>query len=211
MVEKVEKIRVIIVEDDAEIRQLLYLLVSKSEHFQCVGQFSNCEDSIAPILESKPDVVLMDIELPGMSGIEGVTKIRELGDDTDFIMLTIRDDDDSIFESLRAGATGYLLKDTPPGTLLKAIKEVYNGGSPITPSIARRVTQSFHPSSTSPLSERETQVLEELCNGKNYNHIAEKFFISGHTVRAHIKNIYKKLHVNSRGEAVSKALRKRIV
>lgn len=211
MVENNEKIRVIIVEDDAEIRQLLYLLVSKSDQFQCIGQFSSCEAAIEPILESRPDVVLMDIELPGISGIEGVTQIRESMTDTDFIMLTIRDDDDSIFASLRAGATGYLLKDTPPGSLLSAIVDVYNGGSPITPSIARRVTESFHPNSTSPLSERETQVLEELCNGRTYNHIAEKLFISGHTVRAHIKNIYKKLHVNSRGEAVSKALRKRIV
>ena len=206
-----QKIRVLIVEDDAEIRQLLYLLVSKSDQFECIGKFSNCEDALDPILELKPDVVLMDIELPGLSGIEGIARIRETSEESDFIMLTIRDDDDSIFDSLRAGATGYLLKDTPPGTLLSAIEEVYRGGSPITPSIARRITQSFQPSGNSPLSERETQVLEELCNGKSYNSIAEKFFISGHTVRAHIKNIYKKLHVNSRGQAVSEALKKRII
>lgn len=205
------EISVIIVEDDSEIRQLLYLLVSKSSKFSCIGQYSNCESAIDPILELCPDVVLMDIELPGMSGIEGVTKIREIDNQSDFIMLTIRDDDESIFASLRAGATGYLLKDTPPGTLLTAIEDVYHGGSPITPSIARRVTQSFQPSSVSPLSERETQVLAELCDGKSYSHIAEKFFISGHTVRAHIKNIYKKLHVNSRAQAVSEALKKRII
>lgn len=206
-----QKIRVLIVEDDAEIRQLLFLLVSKSDRFECIGQFSNCEAALDPILELQPDVVLMDIELPGLSGIDGIARIRETTNESDFIMLTIRDDDDSIFDSLRAGATGYLLKDTPPGTLLAAIEEVYRGGSPITPSIARRITQSFQPSGNSPLSERETQVLEELCNGKSYNSIAEKFFISGHTVRAHIKNIYKKLHVNSRGQAVSEALRKRII
>ncbi len=209
--ENKEKISVIIVEDDAEIRQLLYLLISKSNRFNCIGQFSTCESALTPILELVPDVVLMDIELPGISGIEGVTKIRETTENSDFIMLTIRDDDESIFASLRAGATGYLLKDTPPGTLLNAIEDVYNGGSPITPSIARRVTQSFQPNSESPLSERETQVLAELCDGKSYSHIAEQFFISGHTVRAHIKNIYKKLHVNSRAQAVSEALKKRII
>lgn len=206
-----KKIRVLIVEDDSEIRQLLYLLVSKSNQFECIGQFSTCEAALNPILELVPDVVLMDIELPGISGIEGVTKIRETSSKSDFVMLTIRDDDESIFASLRAGATGYLLKDTPPGTLLSAIEDVYKGGSPITPSIARRVTQSFQPNSVSPLSVRETQVLAELCDGKSYSHIAEQFFISGHTVRTHIKNIYKKLHVNSRGQAVSEALKKRII
>lgn len=204
-------ISVAIVEDDKEIRDLLELLIDRSPGFSCKHVFSDCENALEPIKKHLPDVVLMDVELPGMSGIEGIKKLKESVPGTDFIMLTIREDDDTVFKSLAAGATGYLLKDTPPTKLLAGIKEVYQGGSPMTSNIARKVTSSFHSNTSSPLSEREKEILEKLCDGQNYNAIADSLYISGHTVRAHIKNIYRKLHVNSRGEAVKKALKDKLV
>lgn len=204
-------IKVMIVEDDDEIRELMRLIIGRSPGYDCVAVFRDCESALKPVTEELPEVVLMDIELPGMNGIEGIRKLKEKVPETDFIMLTIRDDDESVFESLQAGATGYLLKDTPPARLLEAIREVHEGGSPITPSVARRVTNSFHPQSPSPLSDREMEVLGRLCEGEGYNTIAERFFISGHTVRAHIKNIYRKLQVNSRGQAVKTAIKNRLV
>jgi len=203
------EISVAIIEDDDEIRNLLEILVDRSPGFSCKQVYSDCEIAMDQLLNKPPDVVLMDVELPGMDGIEGITQLKENMPNTDFIMLTIRDDNDTIFRSLAAGATGYLLKDTPPAKLLTSIREVHDGGSPMSPDIARRVTQYFHPKNDSPLSEREMEVLELLCNGHNYTAVAEKLFISGHTVRAHIKNIYRKLQVSSRAEAVSKALKNR--
>ncbi len=137
--------------------------------------------------------------------------LKENLPETDFIMLTIRNDDETIFKSLTAGATGYLLKDIPPAKILNSIREVYDGGSPMTPGIARRVTQYFQPKSSHSLTKRESEILELLCDGHNYSSIADKLFISGHTVRAHIKNIYRKLQVSSRAEAVKKAMKNKWV
>lgn len=204
-------ISVAIVEDDSEIRELLETLIDRSPGFNCKLVFRDCESAFEPIKDNLPMVVLMDIGLPGMSGIEGIKQLKEAIPGTDFIMLTVRDDDEAIFQSLCAGATGYLLKDTPPPRLLAAIQEVHAGGSPMSPSIARIITHSFQPQSPSPLSERETVILGKLCEGHNYSVIAEELFISGHTVRAHIKNIYTKLHVNSRAEMVKKALHDKLI
>lgn len=211
MTEEPKKISVAIVEDDDEIRNMLEILIDRTTGFTCKMVFSNCEDAIEPVKKYLPDVVLMDIGLPGMSGIEGIRKLKEAVPGTDFIMLTIREDEEAIFQSLCAGATGYLLKDTPPVRLLSAIQEVYDGGSPMSPSIARKITRSFQPQSPSPLSERETEILEKLCEGQNYTAIAQSLYISGHTVRAHLKNIYRKLHVNSRAELVRKAMQDRLI
>jgi DNA-binding NarL/FixJ family response regulator len=150
----------------------------------------------------------MDVQLPGINGIEGIKLLKEEMPATDFIMLTIRDDPEVIFESLCAGATGYLLKETPPVKLLAAIREVREGGSPMSPAIAREIALSFQPSNDNPLTGREKEVLAMLTNGDNYTTIATSLFISGNTVRAHIKNIYRKLHVNSRAEAVIAAIKK---
>ncbi|NBC27605.1 MAG: response regulator [Bacteroidetes bacterium] len=200
-------ITVAIVEDDEEIRNVLEILIDRSPGFSCRQVFENCESALEPIQKLQPDVVLMDVELPGIDGIDGILKLKDHLPETDFIMLTIRDDDDTVFRSLAAGATGYLLKDTPPAKLLSSIREVTEGGSPMTPEIARRVTEFFRPKPDSPLSEREREVLYLLCEGHNYQTVANKLFISGHTVRAHIKNIYRKLQVSSRAEAVAKALK----
>ena len=146
-----------------------------------------------------------------MSGIECTRKIRAVDDTIDIVMLTVHEDDDAIFNSLCAGAGGYLLKETPPTEVLAAIKEAYEGGSPMSASIARRVIHSFRSPVKSPLSERETEVLKRLCKGENYKTIADAIFVSSNTVKAHIKSIYRKLHVNSRGEAVSKAYKDRLI
>ena len=206
-----DNISVAIVEDDNEIRNLLETIIDRSPGFSCKHVFGDCESAVKQIELHKPNVVLMDIELPGISGIEGIKKLKNSVPDTDFIMLTIRDDDESIFRSLCSGAIGYLLKDTPPARLLSAITEVREGGSPMSPVIARKITGSFHQNNSSPLSGRETEILDKLCEGHNYNVIADMLFISGHTVRAHIKNIYRKLEVNSRAAAVKKALKERLV
>lgn len=206
-----ETIKVVIVEDDPEIRQLLSLIIGGSPGFECKQTYSNCEDALKGIPETPSDVVLMDIDLPKKSGIEGVQILKEKCPETDFIMLTIHEDDDSVFNSLCAGATGYLLKDTPPADLLNSIQEVHSGGSPMSPAIARKIIGSFRAHSDSPLSARETEVLEKLCDGDNYKSIADLLFISGHTVRAHIKSIYKKLHVNSRAEAVKRAINDKLI
>lgn len=204
-------IQVAIVEDDGEIRQLLTLIIDGSPGFRCEQSYSACESALEPLEAEPPDVVLMDIDLPGMSGIDGVRRLRDTLPHTDFIMLTIQEDDHSIFESICAGATGYLLKDTPPTTLLQSIRDVYDGGAPMSASIARRVIGSFKRTVESPLTARETEILQQLCDGDNYRVIAEALGISGDTVRAHIKNIYRKLQVNSRAEAVKKAIRDRLI
>ncbi len=211
MTEEKRKIDVALVEDDDEIRSMLEILIDRSPGFTCKLVFDNCEDAMEPLKQHLPDVVLMDVGLPGMNGIEGIKKLKESIPGTDFIMLTIREDQDTIFQSLCAGATGYLLKDTSPARLLAAIQEVYEGGSPMSPGIARKVAVSFQPQSPTPLSERETEILEKLCEGQNYTSIARVLFISGHTVRAHLKNIYRKLHVNSRAEVVKKALQDKLI
>ena len=206
-----EIIHVAIVEDDDEIRQTLALIINGTPGYHCKHTFIDCESAIKELPNLYVNVVLMDIELPGITGIEGIKKLKPLIPDTDFIMLTIKQDDESIFESLRAGASGYLAKDTPPTELLKSIKEVFEGGAPMSTNIAKKVIQSFRSTSESPLSERETEILKLLCDGMNYRSIADQIFLSAHTVKSHIKNIYKKLHVNSRAEAVKKAIKDKLI
>ncbi len=205
------KISVSIVEDEDEIRELLEKIIDRSPGFSCKHVFKDCESAIEVIKTTKPDVVLMDIQLPGITGIEGVKILKGFLPETDFIMLTIRDEEEMIFQSLCAGATGYLLKETPPVKLLTAIKEVREGGSPMSPGIARKIALSFHPSKINPLSERETEVLARLVEGENYSTISTKLFISGNTVRAHIKSIYRKLQVHSRAEAVIVAVKQKLI
>jgi len=206
-----ETIHVAIVEDEDEIRELFEKIIDRSPGFSCKHVFKDCESVIEVIKVVKPDVVLMDIQLPGMNGIEGITVLKAAVPDTDFIMLTIRDEEEMVFQSLCAGATGYLLKETPPVKLLAAIKEVREGGSPMSPGIARKIALSFQPASNNPLTNREQEVLTWLADGDNYSTISSKLFISGNTVRAHIKNIYRKLQVNSRAEAIRSAIKRKLI
>jgi DNA-binding NarL/FixJ family response regulator len=204
-------ITVSIVEDDDDIRETLALLIDGSHGFRCASHFCDCEGALAAIVEDPPDVVLMDIELPGMSGIEGAARIKERLPDTDVVMLTIHKDDDLVFQALSAGATGYLLKDSGPEAILAAVRDVREGGAPMSSNVARMIVGSFRKASESPLSPRETDVLAQLCKGQSYRMIGETLFISEDTVHFHIKNIYKKLSVHSKSAAVAKALKDKLV
>lgn len=204
-------IHVAIVEDDDEIRQTLALIINGTPGFYCKHTFTDAESAVVELPNLYAHVVLMDIELPGISGIEAIRKLKAKLPATDFLMLTVRADDESVFNSICAGASGYLMKDTPPSELLKSIEEVQKGGAPMSANIARKVIHSFHNFQPSPLSERETEILKKLSEGMNYRSIADEIFLSPHTVKTHIKNIYKKLHVNSRAEAVKKAIEDRLI
>ncbi len=200
-----------IVEDDQDIRESLATLINGMPGYICISTYGSCEKAIKGILKNPPDVVLMDIGLPGMSGIEGIRILKEKLPDLDILVLTIQSDSDTVFDALCAGACGYLMKDTPPAQLLDAIQECYDGGAPMSTRIARLVVQSFQIEQQTPLTTRETEVLTHLCKGKSYKMIADDLFISEETVRRHIKNIYRKLEVHSKSEAVAKAFKERLV
>ncbi|MEG8945703.1 response regulator transcription factor [Rosettibacter firmus] len=211
-----EEIKVVIVEDNDEIRDGLAYLINSSQGFVCLAKYSNGEDFLKDFLQEKnnknyvlPDVILMDINLPGISGIDCIRKIKETKNSIQIMMLTIYEDYDTIYKSLKAGATGYILKKTATTELLNAIKDIYNGGSPMSSQIARKVVLSFQEQKTSKetqnLTPREQEILNYLAMGYRYKEIAALLFISVETVRTHIRNIYEKLHVNSRTEAILKA------
>jgi DNA-binding NarL/FixJ family response regulator len=204
-----QNITVAIVDDKRDIREGLKLIIDHAEGFQCVAAYSDGESAVDGLQKVKPDVVLMDIGLPQMSGIDCVKILKDIAPEIEIIMLTVHADNDYIFESLRAGAVGYLVKNIFPSKLLNSIKEVKNGGSPMSSSIARKVVSSFNSfrKPAANLTKREKEVLDLLCQGKSYRVIADDLFISPDTVRYHLKNIYKKLQVNSKYEAVIKALK----
>lgn len=211
-------INVAIVEDNDTIREGLAVLINGTNGYKCVGAFRDCESFLLKINSLDANVVLMDIALPGISGIEGIKASKKIKPDIDILMLTIYEDSEKVFDALCAGACGYLVKKTPPSKLLEAIKEVYEGGSPMSSQIARQVITAFKESKDIKdekqefeLSQREKEVINLLAGGNNYQQIAEQLFISVDTVRHHIKNIYKKLHVHNQSEAVAKAIRKKII
>ncbi len=205
-------IYVTIVEDDIIIREELTELFNDEEDTKCIGDYSTCEAMLEGLEENSPDVILMDIDLPGMSGIEGIKKVKELNHKIDIVMLTVHEEADLVFKALQAGACGYLDKSAPPKKIIDAIKEVIKGGAPMTSRIARLVVGSFRSDKDrTSLSKRELEVLNSLCDGATYKEIADRLFISVGTVRHHIKNIYGKLHVHSKSEAVAKALKEKII
>lgn len=208
-----EVIRIGVVEDDNLVREGLQVLLEGSPGFSCIAAYANGEDALIGLVEVKPDVVLMDIDLPGINGIECIISLKELNLSMVFIMLTIFEDTEAIFNSLSAGASGYLLKQTPPVKLLEAIQEVYRGGSPMSGEIARKVVESFQQleipnEKLGGLTKREKEILSYLAKGYLYKEIAELLFISIDTVRSHIRHIYEKLHVKTRTEATLKYLNK---
>lgn len=209
-------INVAIVEDNNTIRDGLAALISGTADYNCVGSFDNCEEFLEDLNQLEVDVVLMDIGFPGMNGIEGVKAAKQINPDLNILMLTIYEENQVVFDALCAGACGYLVKKTPPSRLIEAIKDIYEGGSPMSSHIARQVITRFQDDSEVEvgdyeLSQREKEVLNLLAEGNNYQEIADKLFISVDTVRHHIRNIYKKLHVHSQSEAVAKAIRKKII
>lgn len=201
-------IQVVIIEDIKEIREGLQMLIDSSEGFTCTKTFPTAELAIPDLPSFHPDVVLMDINLPGINGIEAVRQLKISCPETQFIMSTIYEDDENIFESLKAGASGYLLKKTAPSKILDAISEVFNGGSPMSSQIARKVIASFQQKNSIDeveiLTPKEKEILKQLSKGLRYKEIADEMNISIETVRSHARKIYEKLQVQSRTEALNK-------
>ncbi len=207
---------VAIIEDDRLIRDGLAKLINGSEGFRCSGTFRSMEAALAQTFASPPDVALVDIGLPGMSGIEGLARLREKYPEMALVVLTVYEDDERIFQALCAGASGYLLKRTPPRRILDSIQEVLNGGAPMSPEVARRVLQLFRdmrpPQRVSyDLTPHELRLLKLLVEGHNYQSAAAELGVSFSTINFHMQNIYGKLQVHSKSEAVAKALRQRLV
>lgn len=209
--------RIAIFEDNKHLRTTLQVLLESAQGFSCTGAYANCNDMLNLLQESPCDIVLMDIEMPGLNGIEATKLIREHFPAMHVLIQTAFFDDNYIFDAICAGASGYILKTTSPLAYIDALKEVENGGSPMTPGIARRMLELFRSNlqpATTPdyqLTAREKEILQMLVNGKSYKMIAAESNIAIDTVKSHIRNIYAKLHVNSGTEAVSKAIRDKIV
>lgn len=209
--------KVILFEDNPSLRVGLYHLINGTPGYECVGAFENCSNLLKNIKDTKPDIVLMDIGMPGINGIEAVKIIREKYPDLKILMQTIFEEDEKIFASILAGANGYILKNTAPTRILEAIKEIYEGGAPMSPSIATKVLKmvSYQTPATKNdafrLSDRELEILACLVKGMSYKLIADACFISIDTVRGHIRNIYDKLQVHSKGEAVALAIKSNII
>jgi DNA-binding NarL/FixJ family response regulator len=209
-------IRVALVEDQERTRQGLAALVGGTPGFAVVGSFGSMEEALPALEREPPDVLLADVGLPGMSGIEGVRLLSERDPEIAILMLTVYGDGERVFEAICAGACGYLLKDTPPNRLLEAIRELHEGGAPMSPEVARKVVATFREVAPPPavdhrLSERELDVLRLLTEGHSYKTAAVALGLSIDTIRFHVRNVYAKLHVHSKSEAVRAALQRRIV
>ena len=204
-------ITVAIIEDQKDTRKMLSILINGSDGYECVATFENGEDAIARIAQLDPAIVLVDIHLPGLSGIECVKQLKSLCPQIQFIMCTSLEDSDNVFNALQAGASGYITKSTAPSKILEAITDAYNGGSPMSSQIARKVINFFQQPPArknvelEKLSAREQEILQYLSKGYRYKEMAALLFISIETVRKHIHNIYEKLQVNSRTDALNKA------
>lgn len=197
--------RLLIVEDNALIRQGFAAVIHRTPSYEVVGQYGTCEEALKNLPTDQPDIVLMDIDLPGMSGIEGTGKIKKLYPDCIVLIITVLEDSEKVFQSLCAGAGGYLVKNTSVDSLVTSIDEAVAGGAPMSLHIASLVVKSFAVSHDSPLSGRETQVLQSIAQGKTYTKIAAELFINKETVRSHIRSIYHKLEVNNKSDALLKA------
>jgi DNA-binding NarL/FixJ family response regulator len=209
-------IEVAIVEDRREIRESLALLIGGTEGFKCIGSYRSMEEALDKLKHHQPHLLLSDIGLPGMSGIEGVAILRERYPDLLILMLTVYDDDERIFDAMCAGASGYLLKKTPPARLLDSLREVASGGAPMSPEVARRVVALFREirppeRADYELTPHETRLLKLLVQGHNYKTAATELGVTVHTVSFHLRSIYEKLQVHSKSEAVDKALQNRLV
>jgi len=211
------EMRVAVFEDNDQLRESLGQLIDNEGSLSCIGTFADANHIERKIEKSRPDVIIMDIDLPGMNGIDAVKIIHEKFPSIRVLMQTVFDDNDKIFAAIRAGASGYILKKATPAKIIEAIRETYNGGAPMTPSIAEKVLNMFRIQTQQTqaekidLSDREKEILTLLVKGKSYKMIAADCFISIDTVNSHIKNIYEKLHVHSKSEAVVKAINQKLI
>jgi DNA-binding NarL/FixJ family response regulator len=194
--------RISIIEDNSKIREGFAAIIDSAEGFIVAGQYSNCEDALKNLSADAPDLVLMDIDLPGIDGIEGTLRIKKQRQDCIVLIITVLEDSDKVFRSLCAGAGGYIVKNSDGDDIIQNITEAFAGGAPMSLHIAKMVVQSFKRSFDSPLSDREQEVLRRIAEGKSYSKIALDLFISKETVRSHIKNIYQKLSVSSKVDAI---------
>ncbi len=208
------EIKVTIIEDHKEFRESVYYILHSTEGFNCIGKFSSVEEALDNMKNS--DVILLDINLPGMSGIEGIPKLKELYPNSKIVVLTVFDDNKNLFHAILSGADGYILKKTAPIRLIQAVEDAAAGGSPMTPSIAKQAMELFkdfapRKSEDHSLTERETEILSLIIEGFDNEEISKRLFISLQTVRNHIRHIYEKLHVHSKTQAVVKAIKEGIL
>lgn len=209
-------IQVSIVEDQTVIREGLAILINGTEGLSCIHAHDRVESLMQVIQSPKPDVVLMDIQLPGMSGIDGVREVKRVAPDVVVLMLTVYEDNDKVFRALCAGACGYLVKRTPPAQILEALRDAHKGGAPMSSQIARKVVRLLQETKpkrvpANPLTDRERQILTGLADGNGYRAIGDVLHISVDTVRFHIRNIYQKLQVHTQSQAVAQAIRKHLI
>ncbi|MEM6525490.1 MAG: response regulator transcription factor [Bacteroidota bacterium] len=203
--------RIVIVEDNDAVREGFALIINSVSDYYVVNSYDNAEEAIKNLKKDTPEIILMDLELPGMNGIEAISIIKKSNPNVELIVNTIYENSELVFQALVAGASGYITKNTSHSQLLDAIDEVKNGGAPMSSKIAKMVVNSFQKNPNSPLSNRETQVLELLSKGKSYSMIAQELFITKETAKSHIKNIYSKLQVNSKSEAIAKATKDKLI
>ena len=209
-------IRVALVEDKRLIREGLGAILDRAAGLACIGTYASAEDALRGLEDSPADVLLLDIQLPGMSGIEAVGLLRERFSEMKILMLTVYEEEEKVFEAIRAGACGYLLKKTPPPQIAEAVRQAREGGSPLSPEVARRIVRHFQNEPAperreSALTSQERSLVRLLADGFSYQAAAEQLAVSINTVRDHVRSVYEKLHVHSKSEAVSKALRRHLI
>lgn len=204
--------RIVLVEDDNELRECYKLMIKSVDKYHFVNAYDSCEEALSNLIKDRPEIILMDIQLSGkVSGIEGTRFIKSKFPHIEIVIITVHDDSELVFEALRAGASGYLTKSYNYLELVNSLDELTKGGAPMSAKIARMVINNFHSNPNSPLSQREKDVLKLIAEGKSYSQIADQLFISKETSKTHIKNIYSKLQVNSKSEAIELAKSKRYI
>jgi DNA-binding NarL/FixJ family response regulator len=204
-------IEIVVIEDDEIIREGYTLLIGQTEGYHVVNSYASFDEAAKTIADDGPDVILLDIELPGTNGIQAIPKLKKMLPHAYILILTVYESEKMIFEALANGASGYLTKNTAAAKIIESIREVKDGGGPMSVNIARMVIKSFQRNQESPLSKRETQILEQIANGKSRSQVAKDLFIDLETVRSHIKNIYLKLDVNSRADAIKTAKENKLI